>query len=335
MSSNTIFQGMTPLAFFDRYPVTRVGVQGAPVPVLSFADKVKKAILPKPPAPAPWVKGNPANAQGIVSKDRRVGYCTITHDASSPAQDISPNSDVPVKITFSEQGPGIPIFYLPYQDDYNYRTTLVDHQGLNASFFLTALIDGCSIYVEGTQAQPTVYHLNARSTVAPNLAPPTTPALQRAADWNAKYTLMDTRFRKDALKLTPGANGYRIPKRVKQMDANLLLPGKLENHNYMIGPAQAAAFEATLGALQAAGRAPTFLKGQPVDEMQLLAPQGTAFGAKAGGTWRFYVQRRAMVEYFHVPMGLPRVSLGRQWIVRDVIEFWPNATTGTQLASIW
>jgi hypothetical protein len=42
-----------------------------------------------------------------------------------------------------------------------------------------------------------------------------------------------------------------------------------------------------------------------------------------------------MVEYFHVPMGLPRVSLGRQWIVRDVIEFWPNATTGTQLASIW
>ena len=72
--------------------------------------------------------------------------------------------------------------------------------------------------------------------------------------------------------------------------------------------------------------------------------QGSVFGVRGGGgAWRFFVQRRALVEYFHeTTVSVQRFfrrngtrieleSLGRQWLIRDVPEFWPGAGSGRQV----
>jgi hypothetical protein len=334
VSSNAVFTLQTALPFFNLYPLTRIAYVQPPVVPPTLKQRVKSAFGAHPPPTPPRVTGDPVAAQGIVARNKRELFGTFSHNVGDPAQVTSAHSNVPVTLTLNDQGPGLAVFFLPYQNDQNFRTTLVDKQGLAADLFMTDLVDGCSVYVEGTPTAPTVYHINAVGTTAP---PQAMPANQTAANWAAKYARMDDRFRHDALKLAHGAHGVRLPKRVRQMDPNLLLPGKLENHNYMIMPPQAPVFEGTLAALQGAGRAPQNISGQSVDRMELLATQGTVFGVRSpAGLWSFHVQRRAIVGYYHVPAPPnPGVLLGRQWIVRDVLQFWPNAITGTQFPTLW
>ncbi len=100
-------------------------------------------------------------------------------------------------------------------------------------------------------------------------------------------------------------------------------------------------FEASLGALQTAGKAPLNVLGKSVDSMRLVTTQGSVFGVRGGGgAWRFFVQRRALVEYFHrsttrktrlfrsAKVTVDIESLGMQWVIRDVPEFWPGMGTG-------
>jgi hypothetical protein len=67
--------------------------------------------------------------------------------------------------------------------------------------------------------------------------------------------------------------------------------------------------------------------------MKCVSTQGFVFGIRTGGDWKFYVQRKALVEYFHRSRALigsgSVKSLGKQWIVRQVIQFWPAAKAGS------
>jgi len=68
---------------------------------------------------------------------------------------------------------------------------------------------------------------------------------------------------------------------------------------------------------------------QSVDSMKFVASQGSVFGARTGGNWKFYIQKRVLVEYFH---DTPRTSLGRQQLILAVQQFWPNRKTGSLVA---
>lgn len=265
------------------------------------------------------IKGSPQHAVGRVASDCRVLYANIApltvymglallHEAASRKA---------VRMTLSMVGPGVPVFHLPYNNDQNFRVTLVDRQLVgNVDFFITEFVDGCSIYVEGSSTAPTAYHINAANTFRQIKLKQFywSDARKRQADWAAKYARMDHRFRHDG----------PVVKSVHHPGLGLLPPPtKLENHDYM------GDLGLDLHALQVGNKAPNQLAGQSVDGFELMAQQGTVFGERDGGNWKFFIQRRALLRYLHLGVGGLPVSLGFQWLVASVEQFWPTAKTGS------
>ena len=61
-----------------------------------------------------------------------------------------------------------PLFYLPYQRNNIARMKLSEpgtYNGPPVRFFTTAMIDGCSVYIEGPGATPKVSHANAQAVL--------------------------------------------------------------------------------------------------------------------------------------------------------------------------
>ncbi len=341
MSDNVTFQNLGAKEFLRRYPITYIDISRNAPTVPAGA----------PPAPAP-VKGNPAAGQGSIHKQRRVYHITLSPRPDPLAPVTSARCPLPVKIYLDPDPNGIPVFYLPYRNNENYRITL-DAAGPGAAavnFFLTELVDGCTVYVEGTRDKPTCYHINANSIAQTN--DPTLPthlnAMAAAAGTNLaglntqqlhdvqfgfKFAHMDNRFQNDA--------AHR-PKTVVA-GVNLEQAKKVEERDYMIvpGTANETAFNNTLALLQAQFIVPTRVNGKTVHEMRFVSSQGFIFGIRTGVDWKFYVQRKALVEYFHrthaigaqarqLFKGIPRplYSLGMQNIVLGVTQFWPTSKTG-------
>jgi hypothetical protein len=342
MSDNATFLAQGAKQFLRRFPVTRIDVLG------NYAQgPVDKADWDKS------TKGDEYAGQGSVKKATRVWNLTFAPRADPLAPNTSAGCPTPVKITLDLNAGGIPAFYLPYKDNANFRITL-DAAGpgaANANFFLTELVDGCSVYVEGTQAKPTCYHINAQS-YAQSHNPDSATYLNDLADaaginlnglnaqqlhdvqFGFKSAHMDHRFWNDG----------NAPKTVAA-GQNLRAATKAEDRDYMIVPGSQNETQFTngLAALQANFIVPTHAQGKRVHEMDLFGTQGFIFGIRTGVNWKFYVQRKALVEYFHRTHAIkakwnetfhntprPRYSLGMQHIVRDVLQFWPTAKTGRQ-----
>ena len=157
MSSNAIFNGMGKIQFFDEYPVTSINGAGATT----------------------WKPAN-TNHYGegdleVVSSNTRISYCALSAyvDPTGVGNITTALNKQPTRITISaaDPGGGIPVYYLPYALNHNRRMTLTDKQGVGGvAFFLTDLVDGCSVYVEGTQANPSVYHINANRQLPHGMA---------------------------------------------------------------------------------------------------------------------------------------------------------------------
>lgn len=266
------------------------------------------------------IKGNPVNSVGRVSRQCRVLYGNIAPVGNFMGMNLSHanQSREAVRINLSMQPPGVPLFHRPYNNDQNFRVTLVDRQGIgNVNFFITEFVDGCSVYIEGSRTAPTAYHINAVST----MRRPSwrqffwSEDRKQQADWQAKYAKMDQRFRTDGPVVKSVQNA---------LPGTLPLPTKLENHDYMDD------LGLNLALLQLNHKAPTILMGQTVDGFELMAQQGTVFGQRhaASGEWKFYVQRRAFLRYLHLNANGAPTGVGYQWLVESVQQFWPTAKTG-------
>jgi hypothetical protein len=341
MPDNATFLRQGAKEFLRRYPVTFIQIIGA-----SSVGPTAKATWTPP------TKGDAAAGQGSVTKAKRVWDVTFSARADPFATVTSPRCPTPVRATLDTNGAGISTFYLPYQNNENYRITLDANGpgGANVHFFMTELVDGCSVYIEGTQDKPTCYHINANAYAQTN--DPTQPhhltALAALAGTNLaglnsqqvhdiqfgfKSQYMDNRYQNDA--------AHR-PKTVVA-GVNLQQAKKVEEQDYMIvpGTANETAFNTTMAALKALQIVPTHVNGKSVDEMRFVTSQGFIFGIRTGVNWKFYVQRKALVEYFHrthaigakfnqAVKGIPRpmISLGMQNIVRDVKQYWPTSKVG-------
>jgi len=265
------------------------------------------------------VKGDPVNSLASVDKACRILYANITPVLTYMGLALTHTavSKKAVCFTLGMAGPGVPIFHLPYNNDQNFRVTLVDRQGIgNVNFFLTEFVDGCSVYIEGSRTAPTAYHINAVSTRRRKKWNQFhwSDARKRQADWDAKYAKMDQRFK------TEGT----VVKTVHLNTPGMPAPTKLENHDYM------GDLGLNLANLQLTNKAPMFLGGQSVDGFELMAQQGTVFGARdaGNGEWKFYIQRRALLRYLHANAAGAPTQLGFQWLVASVEQFWPTAKTG-------
>lgn len=294
--------------FFRLYPLTRIALGPVVAPPLGVAA-----------LPAQKTRGDSATSQAAVVKEARVRRFDIAPDTTAFGQIYTHHSRKPVKVLISDFGGSLPLYHLPYNNDENFRITLVDRQGVgNVDFFVTELVDGCSVYVEGTPQAPTVYHLNAISTKAmPSIWAPwtLTTAGLATATWALKHRTMDARFNTDKQK----------PKTVRNAVAGLRAATKVENVDYMIPADAMASTEARLGEFQGRFLSPLAIAGQSVDSMRFISSQGSVFGARTGGSWKFYIQKRVLVQYFHA--GSP-AALGLQWVILAVQQFWPSVKTG-------
>lgn len=308
MVDNVKFNNMRARDFFRLHPL--VAMVNAP-PVVGL-----------PPAPARVIKGDPNAGQGSVGGTSRILYANIEGLTTYQNLQLTWSTACRKPVKFSIGGPaGIPFFHLPYNNDQNFRITLHDKQGIgNVNLFLTEFVDGCSIYVEGTLQNPTVYHINAKSTErAWSVYSPfrITAAIQRQADWYAKYSRMDQRFQNDATK----------PHRVLA-GVGIRQPTKVENHDYMLDSTEEARVMGQLANFQAQNKIPLIVGGYNVDRMGLFACQGSVFGERdpGAGSWKFYIQKRVLVGYFRNASPVP---LGFQWLIVSVDQFWPTNKTGS------
>lgn len=329
MDNNTLV-ALGAVGFFDRFPVPDLMPSLRIVQPSWFARQKAKLLHQTPPVPQPKSRlkspmhqdpGAGPNDLKVIDSDHRIQFLDVSAPTgnglhhSLAALDCPGASRLPVCIRLRSRPAhtSIATYYLPYQLNEHRRVTLVDKQGVGGvDLFLTDIVDGCSVYVEGTREEPTVSHLNANALP---LAPKAQP-VQRKADWHGKTQQMNQRFTNAA-----------PPKRVAANDPNLVAARRVDFKHYgMRFATDEAAFIGTLAALQGANRAPVTVGGVPVATMSLLHTAGTIFGVKVLNQWSFHVQRRALVAYDDAG-GHP---LALQWMIRDVQQFWPaaGATTG-------
>jgi hypothetical protein len=266
------------------------------------------------------IKGDAVNSVASVDSACRVLYGNITPVTNFMGMNLSHTvvSRKAVRIDLGLVLPGVPMFHLPYNNDQNYRVTLVDRQGIgNVNYFITEFVDGCSVYIEGSRTNPSAYHINAVNTQRRKNWKQFhwSDDRKREANWQAKYDKMDQRFKTE---------GTRVKSVQNALPGVLPPPTKIENHDYM------GDLGLNLAMLQLNQKAPAMLMGQAVDGFELIAQQGTIFGERnaVSGEWKFYVQRRAFLRYLHLnPLGVPAV-VGYQWVVVNVEQFWPTPKTG-------
>lgn len=340
-----------PVAFFARYPVTRIATQAG----RRFNE------VPDTSKPPGATRPSTSDDLQVIEKTTRIKYLEVVPYNDLNLQGLGAfagpgaTKTAALRVVDADGGGMLPVYWLPYDLNSNRRITLVDKQGVgNANFFLTDLVDGCSIYIQGTANEPTVTHLNANKELPLGLArfpdaSDTSPEAERdrKAAWAHKWQHMDHRF----------ANDGAAPKRVAAMDPALLPTKQLEARDYMLlTEFHRDAFEQTLPTLQANGDLPQLINGQSVDRMEVVFTQGTVFGFRAGpgNPWQFHVQRRALLKFYHRqvvaarPLGKMErfkaslastfhvnhvtrntaatsryVPLGAMWFVRSVPQFWP------------
>jgi len=181
-----------------------------------------------------------------------------------------------------------PIFYLPYRRNGTTRMKLEQPPGWaggEVSFFATATIDGCSVYIEGPANTPKVTHANAQA-VQPTLA--TDTFAQKQVKIQAKIQAMDTRLQN--LKKGPAA--------------------VVERPAYMIDdPVQ----------VQTAKQQFALQKGIPLAQVSGYSPFGAVVGVKGGGTWTFFMQKCGAFDY--TP---PGAGAQRSYTVLEAQEIFPN-----------
>lgn len=259
------------------------------------------------------VRLKPAHPTGYrsVLRGDRVSYCQIAQDVdiSQQGQSVRLGGGGRAYAAVVRNGPPdirdfgdqtslwFPVFYLPWQAQATYRTTLKQPAGFRVQVrvFVTSTVDGCSVIVEGDPQAPTVYHLNdaggGGNPPAPNLA------LQQAY-WTPKAATMEGRFQaarspksiRNAPAPAPGApNPFPAAKAVHAMD-------------YMdVTEAQKATVDTAVHHWGHKADVKRIVPDAVRIQYQnsLYKPYGTVFGWKQNQTWRFFYQRRSVIFYMY------------------------------------
>lgn len=310
MATNLTFTAMGALPFMNKYPLIPEG-------------------------------GDNTTVQGdysSVAKAQRVSYMSIgpgTHYSLAavtllglpPTAPVNREGD-PHKATCNQNDdPGhtrLPVFWLPYKQNSHYRMTLRPALGAaQPDFFLTDAVDGCSVYVEGTRAFPTVHHLNAAGVkYAPvNGSAPygtTGDFVKDTRAFGAKDTHMTQKFQDSD-----------EPKRVANAAVGLQQAKYIKNDDYMIRDPNVLSQQKALSNTPAR----SIVAPETIHKVD-LATQGTVFGIRdtISGDWTFYFQRRLVSIFYHNDnRNIPFVksawrAIGYRMYPILVQEFWPNGT---------
>lgn len=185
-----------------------------------------------------------------------------------------------------------PLFYLPFLPDNTTRMKLAepdDYDGPPVRFFTTAMIDGCSVYIEGPADTPKVTHSNARS-VQPTQS--TDTWLQKQAKIQAKIEAMNAR-QMHISKLTT-----TVIERPDYIDDDPLLVRLLKGN-----------FART--------------KGVPPSHVMEYQPFGAVLGFKDDTTWSFWLQKCGRFEWKQRAEDTLRQYKITNWVI-ETRKIWPD-----------
>lgn len=185
-----------------------------------------------------------------------------------------------------------PLFYLPFLLNNTTRMKLSepdDYDGAAVRFFTTAMIDGCSVYIEGPPETPKVTHANAQS-VQPTRTTDTWQ--QKQVKIAAKIQAMDAR------QVHIQKRPTTVVERNNYIDDDPLLVQQLK-----------ARFALT--------------KGVPATHVMEYQPFGSVLGFKDGTTWSFWLQKCGRFEWKQQPTDTLRQYKITNWVI-ETREIWPN-----------
>ncbi|HEX7153192.1 MAG TPA: BLF1 family deaminating toxin [Thermoanaerobaculia bacterium] len=236
-------------------------------------------------------------------------------------------------------------YWLPWAENQIIRTALRPSQkasgalrGVDPDYFFTAPLTGCSVFVEGTRDQPTVYHANAKShagTFATSLTKRQFVELQQAkvAEMERRYGAFSTQQEKPSRgHVRPGPSGRE----------STMLDYMSRAHSSNFGnELEEVVSKATNGRftkIEIAGQ-----------KIVVTNAEGTVFGVRRRGEWTFYFQKRVRIQHlvndYQATVGKQgwfryaasfinpfdyyswynqswRVQ-GEMWLPLTVSEFWP------------
>ncbi|MEW6518191.1 MAG: hypothetical protein AB1461_02145 [Thermodesulfobacteriota bacterium] len=223
-----------------------------------------------------------------------------------------------------------PIFYVDWEMNKTYKTVLESPEA-SANFFLTAEISGCSIFIEGDEEKPVIYHANANKE---QLKGVDRKKMKEDEIVEATYDVKAGKMLEEVKQAKPQNVHYGKPP----------VSGKfIKGTDYLDNVGQAkkiAGKDFDAHAKQSAGLDPKFARKK---KYQRLGSEGTVFGIRDTKTfkWKFYVQKRVFgIIEFKYP-GVVRSMLtaikGEPWVKSQeeyyfyeypitVAEIWPGGS---------
>ncbi len=263
-----------------------------------------------------------------VPSNRRVQYCQIVSGATLRDLQVPINTNC-YSAVLSDTTPGhndaanwFTVFYLPWGGGKTFRITLKNRQQnmQDPDIFITSEVNGCSVFVEGSRAEPTVYHVNNSGGTSP-----TSGSLQPA--W-------DNFFAPKQQRMTDWVEDVPAPKSIRQ-DPTLLTqnpPKAVHARNYM----DLVHTHRPTDSRTPRGDVRTEIKGKHQQAKKITitktiyAPCGTVFGIRENGEWTFYYQRKATMFFmWNATRGFLKKkitkgqAIARQYVI-DCEEFWPG-----------
>jgi len=189
-------------------------------------------------------------------------------------------------------------YWLPWYTSETYRITLRPSKKnlLNADFFFTAALTGCTVHVDGDPWEPTVYHSNAASL--PVKVPLSKEKNAELYKMSTKVLHMESAIKASQIKFPKGASHYK-PRSATVFDyaPDLVSPSDID----LLKKQQEKKLDA-----------------EPDSVMPALG--ATVFGVKSQthGLWSFYYQSWTLINYSKGDLRL------RTYFVNSCRRFWPG-----------
>jgi hypothetical protein len=254
-----------------------------------------------------------------VASAHRVAFGDI-HSGSTQAR--SAGAQV-VDIDYDHAPGRFPLFWLPYKQNRTRKVTLKDKRsphrirqtGGEAHTFFTSVLNGCSLFIEGSAAEPSVYHLNAACLRVTQSRFPSQDDNRR--DRIGRTVSMEERF--TALPLPSGARAM-TPLQRQALPGTGVLHGEDYLPNHFLNPVLA---QAEKNLTEEYVKTAAGVENISLEELQQNRVEHSAlvFGWKSRDTghWEFWLQTRARVELTTVN------GFSSRYVSNGLTKFWPGA----------
>jgi hypothetical protein len=167
-----------------------------------------------------------------------------------------------------------PIYYLPWASNKMLRMTIPKKGAGGATLadpdiFFTAGINGCSVFIEGSRDNPTIYHAGTEDKMG---------GINSGKYWRDLYR----EYSATAASEPKGAKTY----------------GEVKKNQYIVGEGKESDpkyKDTTRTGVDYEG----WIKSNQKDiDVTIVQPWGCVFGLRTGSDWTFYLQKNAVVKYY-------------------------------------